>query len=52
MVLLSIRWERQSVGRAFFGGQGGLFVMTTEGYVLFLANAFGSIKKIVLVNRW
>ncbi|MBM7642853.1 TIGR00266 family protein [Streptococcus loxodontisalivarius] len=40
--------ERQSVGRAFFGGQGGLFVMTTEGEGTLLANAFGSIKKLEL----
>ena len=42
------RMEPQSVGRAFFGGQGGLFVMTTEGEGTLLANAFGSIKKIEL----
>lgn len=42
------RMERQSVGRAFFGGQGGLFVMTTEGQGTLLANAFGSIKKLEL----
>ncbi|MET3557745.1 uncharacterized protein (TIGR00266 family) [Streptococcus rupicaprae] len=40
--------ERQSVGRALFGGQGGFFVMTTEGEGTLLANAFGSIKKIEL----
>lgn len=42
------KMERQSVGRAFFGGQGGFFVMTTEGQGTLLANAFGSIKKIEL----
>ncbi|MEX2785176.1 TIGR00266 family protein [Streptococcus sp. H49] len=42
------KMERQSVGRAFFGGQGGLFVMTTEGEGTLLANAFGSIKRIEL----
>lgn len=42
------KMERQSVGRAFFGGQGGLFVMTTEGEGTLLANSFGSIKKLVL----
>lgn len=42
------KMERQSIGRAFFGGQGGLFVMTTQGYGTLLANAFGSIKKIEL----
>ncbi|WP_165329278.1 TIGR00266 family protein [Streptococcus tangpeifui] len=40
--------ERQSVGRAFFGGQGGLFVMTTQGQGTLLANSFGSIQKIEL----
>ncbi|GFH40616.1 TIGR00266 family protein [Pseudolactococcus insecticola] len=42
---------RQSIGRAFFGGQGGLFVMTTEGVGTLLVNAFGSIKKISLENQ-
>lgn len=42
------KMERQSVGRAFFGGQGGFFVMTTEGEGTLLANSFGSIKKIEL----
>ncbi|MGT2929218.1 TIGR00266 family protein [Streptococcus dentasini] len=40
--------ERQSVGRAFFGGQGGLFVMSTEGVGTLLANSFGSIQKLEL----
>lgn len=44
------RMERQSIGRAFFGGQGGLFVMTTEGEGTLLANAFGSIKKLELTG--
>lgn len=44
------KMERQSVGRALFGGQGGFFVMTTEGEGTLLANSFGSIKKIELVN--
>ena len=43
--------ERQSVGKAIFGGQGGLFVMTTQGQGTLLANAFGSIKKIELHNQ-
>ena len=43
--------ERQSVGKAIFGGQGGLFVMTTQGHGTLLANAFGSIKKIELHNK-
>ena len=43
--------ERQSIGKALFGGQGGLFVMTTKGQGTLLANAFGSIKKIELQNQ-
>lgn len=43
--------ERQSVGKAFFGGQGGLFVMTTNGIGTLLVNAFGSIKKIELQSQ-
>ncbi|HES8184994.1 TPA: TIGR00266 family protein [Streptococcus pyogenes] len=42
------KMERQNIGKAFFGGQGGLFVMTTEGLGTLLANSFGSIKKITL----
>lgn len=42
------KMERQSVGRALFGGQGGFFVMTTEGYGTLLANTFGSVKKLTL----
>ena len=45
------KMERQSLGRAIFGGQGGLFVMTTEGEGTLLANSFGSIKKIELENQ-
>lgn len=44
------KMERQSVGRALFGGQGGLFVMTTEGEGTLLANAFGSIKPLRLTG--
>lgn len=43
--------ERQSVGRALLSGQGGFFVMTTQGEGILLANAFGSIKKISLHNQ-
>lgn len=43
--------ERQSFGRALFGGQGGLFVMTTEGEGTLLVNAFGAIKKIELQDQ-
>ncbi|HEQ4738618.1 TPA: TIGR00266 family protein [Streptococcus pyogenes] len=42
------KMERQNIGKALFGGQGGLFVMTTEGLGTLLANSFGSIKKITL----
>ncbi|MDR0854639.1 MAG: TIGR00266 family protein [Clostridiales Family XIII bacterium] len=42
--------ERQSVGKALFGGQGGFFVMTTNGQGRILVNAFGSIKEIELNN--
>ena len=45
------KMERQSVGRDFFGGQGEFFVITTEGQGTLLANSFGSIKKIELVNQ-
>ncbi|MDR3072506.1 MAG: TIGR00266 family protein [Clostridiales Family XIII bacterium] len=42
--------QRQSLGRAMFGGQGGFFVMTTEGQGRMLVNAFGSVKTIQLNN--
>jgi uncharacterized protein (TIGR00266 family) len=42
--------ERQGIGKAMFGGQGGFFVMTTEGQGKLLVNAFGSIKEIQLNN--
>ena len=35
--------ERQSVGRAILGGQGGLFVMKTSGEGTLLVAAFGSV---------
>lgn len=38
--------EPQSIGKALFGGQGGFFVMTTQGQGTLLANAYGSIKKL------
>ena len=43
--------ERQSIGKALFGGKAVLFVMTTQGQGTLLANAFGSIKKIELQNQ-
>ena len=43
--------ERQAFGRALFGGQGGFFVMTTEGEGTLLVNAFGAIKKIELQDQ-
>jgi uncharacterized protein (TIGR00266 family) len=42
--------QSQSVGKALFGGQGGFFVMTTEGQGRLLVNSFGSIKEIELNN--
>lgn len=42
------KMERQNIGKALFGGQGGLFVMSTDGQGTLLANSFGSIKKITL----
>ena len=43
--------ERQSVGKALFGGQGGFFVMTTQGQGTLVANAVGAIKKLELHNQ-
>lgn len=43
--------QRQSVGKAFFGGQGGLYVMSTHGEGTLLVNAFGSIRKIELQHQ-
>ncbi|MDR2114111.1 MAG: TIGR00266 family protein [Bifidobacteriaceae bacterium] len=42
--------ERQNVGKAIFGGQGGFWVKTTNGQGAMLVNAFGSITEIPLNN--
>ena len=47
---LNYTMERQSLGKAVFGGQGGLFVMTTDGFGRMLINAFGSVMEINLNN--
>lgn len=47
----SYKMTSQGIGKALFGGQGGLFVMTTEGEGTLLVNAFGSIKKIQLEGQ-
>jgi uncharacterized protein (AIM24 family) len=47
---VSYSMAMQSFGKALFGGQGGFFVMTTEGQGRMLVNAFGSIREIQLNN--
>lgn len=47
---VSLDVERQTVGKALFGGQGGFFIMTTRGQGELLVNAFGSIREIDLNN--
>ncbi|WP_262316536.1 TIGR00266 family protein [Lacticaseibacillus parakribbianus] len=37
------KMERQSVGRALFGGTGGLFVMATHGHGTMLVSAYGDL---------
>ena len=43
--------ETQSIGKALLGGQGGFFVMTTQGQGTLLANAYGSIKNCAKQSR-
>ncbi|MDD6423539.1 MAG: TIGR00266 family protein [Intestinibaculum porci] len=38
--------KRQDLGKAFFGGTGGLFVMETEGSGDILVNAFGALVEL------
>ena len=40
--------KRQSLGKAVFGGTGGLFVMETQGTGSMLINSFGDIQEITL----
>jgi uncharacterized protein (AIM24 family) len=40
--------QSQKLGHALFGGQGGFFVMTTEGQGKLLVNSFGSIEVLEL----
>lgn len=46
----SVNYEmhRQSLSKAFLGGQGGLFVMETNGHGKILINAYGSLEKVEL----
>lgn len=46
----SYTMERQSIGKAFFAGNGGFYVMTTQGTGTVLINSYGSIRKIELNN--
>lgn len=45
---VSYNMKKQSVGRAIFGGTGGLFVMETSGEGTMLVNGFGDIIEIEL----
>lgn len=40
--------QRQSAGKAIFGGTGGFFVITTQGSGTMLVNAYGDILEIPL----
>lgn len=46
----SYTMARQSIGKAFFAGNGGFYVMTTQGTGTVLINSYGSIRKIELNN--
>ena len=45
---VSYNMKKQSVGRAIFGGTGGLFVMETSGEGTMLVNGFGDIIEVEL----
>ncbi len=42
--------KRQDLGKAFFGGTGGLFVMETEGTGQILVNAFGDLLRLQVTS--
>lgn len=46
----SYKMERQAVGHALFSGNGGFYIMTTEGTGSVIVNSYGSIRKIELNN--
>ncbi len=43
---VSYEMKRQSVGKAFFGGTGGFFIMETKGTGSLLVNSYGDIQEI------
>lgn len=47
----SYTMESQGLGKSLFGGQGGLFVMTTNGNGTLLVESFGSLRKLELNNE-
>ncbi|MDR1713600.1 MAG: TIGR00266 family protein [Coriobacteriales bacterium] len=47
---VNYQMQRQSVGRAFLGGTGGFFVMSTQGQGRVLVNAYGSVVELNLDN--
>lgn len=48
---VNYQMEKQNIGKAIFGGMGGLFVMKTEGEGQLLINGFGDILEIELDNE-